>query len=148
MHGASKNGVEKLTRRNVLHLAVASAAVCAVPGCASASPASFGDVSAGNASDLAVGEIKAVSGSPCFVARDSSGVYAMTTTCTHEGCDMSGGVQGQRVVCGCHGSMFDANGNVLAGPAQLPLQHFAVTIDSSGAITGHGGQEVAASVRA
>ncbi len=140
--------MDKLTRRNVLHLGVASVAACAVSGCAAAGPASFGDVTAGNASDLSVGEIKPLANAPCFIGRDASGVYAMTTTCTHQGCDLSGGVESQRVVCFCHGSMFDANGNVLQGPAQASLTHFAVTIDPAGAITVHGAQEVASSVRA
>lgn len=81
-------------------------------------------------------------GAPCFVARDADGVYAMTTTCTHQGCDTSGGVQGSSIVCPCHGSEFDADGNVLRGPAGAPLVHFAVTVDAAGVVTVHGAKEV------
>jgi Rieske Fe-S protein len=136
-----------VSRRRVLHLAVVSAGLPFLPACASAAPQSFGDVTAGNAADLAVGEIKAVSGAPCFVGRDAAGIYAMTTTCTHAGCDMANGVQGSTVFCACHGSQFDAQGNVLRGPAQLPLVHFAVTVDTAGVITVHGAQEVDPSTR-
>lgn len=137
-----------VSRREVLRLAVLSAAgLPLVAACGPAAPQSFGDVSAGNAADLAVGEIKAVPGAPAFVARDASGVYAMTTTCTHAGCDMAGGIVGNILFCPCHGSEFDADGNVLRGPANLPLAHFLVTVDTAGVMTVHGAQEVDAATR-
>lgn len=63
----------------------------------------------------------------------------MTTTCTHQGCDMtrSGSVSTNGLRCTCHGSTFDANGGVTGGPADSPLSHFAVDIDEQGAITVH-----------
>jgi Rieske Fe-S protein len=71
------------------------------------------------------------------IGRDAGGVYAMTLTCTHAGCDIgeTGTVSPQGLFCGCHGSEFDANGNVVRGPASLPLDHFAVTNDASGNLT-------------
>jgi Rieske Fe-S protein len=73
----------------------------------------------------------------------------MTLTCTHTGCDMgtNGSVSPQGLFCGCHGSEFDANGNVLHGPARYPLDHFAVTVDETGNLTIHGDQVVAATER-
>jgi Rieske Fe-S protein len=61
----------------------------------------------------------------------------MTLTCTHAGCDIGtmGQVSPQRLICDCHGSEFDANGNVLLGPANRPLDHFDVTVDASGNLT-------------
>ena len=105
----------------------------------------FGDVSAGNVSELAVGQVTAIPGAPACVGRDAGGIYAMTLTCTHQGCQTS--VLGHQIACPCHGSVFDTNGNVVSGPAQDPLQHFAVTVDGSGAITVHGGTEVGQGVR-
>lgn len=131
-----------ISRRHALRLAVVAASTPLLVRCGPAGPQSFGDVTAGNAANLAVGDIKAVSGAPCFVARDASGVYAMTTTCTHQGCDIANGVQGSVILCSCHGSEFDAEGNVLRGPAQAALAHFLVTVDSAGVITVHGTQEV------
>ena len=96
-------------RRELLRtLVVIGASACV--GCGPA----FGIVSAGNASALAVGDVKAVPGSPVAIARDAQGVYAMTLICTHDGCDISqnGSVGSNVIICDCHGSRFDANGNV------------------------------------
>lgn len=96
-----------------------------------------------------MGSLRAVSNEPVCIGRDANGVYAMTLTCTHAGCDIGteGSVSPQGLFCGCHGSAFDANGAVVRGPATQPLDHFAVTVDSSGDLTIHGGQTVAASQR-
>jgi Rieske Fe-S protein len=83
------------------------------------------------------------------VGRDGSGLYALTLTCTHAGCNMAvdGSVSPNGIDCACHGSQFDANGKVTRGPAQEALTHYAVTVDASGAVTVHGDQTVAATVR-
>jgi len=111
----------------------------------SGEPSSFGDVSAGNVSDTSEGTLTVVNGAPAILARDADGLYAMTITCTHEGCDVAPG--NAILVCPCHGSRFDSNGKVLAGPAGSPLVHFSVTLDGLGNITIHGKEQVAAAVR-
>ncbi len=136
------------TRRVFLRCLAVGAAAAAVPGCgqpADAAPASFGDVAAGNVGTLAVGALRGVGGAPCIVGRDAAGVYAMTDTCTHEGCTVV--VSGGSLACPCHGAAFDANGNVTRGPAKANLAHFAVEIASNGDITVHGGTAVGADVR-
>jgi Rieske Fe-S protein len=104
---------------------------------------------AGTTSSLPVGSLQVVGTEPVCIGRDSGGIYAMTLTCPHAGCDIgqTGNVSPQGLVCGCHGSTFDPNGNVLSGPARAPLDHFAVTADASGNLTIHGGQVVAQSQR-
>lgn len=139
------------SRRRFLKLLGGVSALGALSACSSASssPESFGDAAAGNVSDLAVGSLRAVSGAPAFIGRDEQGVYAMTSTCTHEGCDLigQGSIDNSVVSCHCHGARYDLQGNVLGGPAKSALQHFAVSVDSSGALTVHGGTPVAESVR-
>jgi len=109
----------------------------------------FGTVQAGNIADLPVGTLRAVDGAPAYIGRDAKGVYAMTSTCPHAGCDMvaDGSVSASGVFCGCHGSRFDANGGVMRGPADSPLVHFAVKVDAAGNISVEGGAQVAAAVR-
>jgi cytochrome b6-f complex iron-sulfur subunit len=143
-----KEGERELTRRRFLALAGATAAV---GGCSSsaASPAQVGDVQAGRVSQLAVVSLSVVGTEPVCIGRDAAGVYAMTLTCTHAGCDIgqSGTVSAQGLFCGCHGSEFDVDGNVTRGPATQPLAHFDVTIDASGNLTIHSDQVVDASQR-
>jgi len=136
------------TRRHFLAVVAGAAAACACGG-ANGSPAVFGDVSAGNVKDVAVGSLALVGSEPVMLGRDSSGLYAMTNTCTHQGCDAEpfGSGASATVRCPCHGSEFDRNGAVVHGPASSPLTHFAVELDSAGNITIHGGTRVGADVR-
>jgi cytochrome b6-f complex iron-sulfur subunit len=144
------------SRRRFLQVLAAGAATTAAAGALSAcsgqngssAPEPVGDVTAGNVSSLQEGTVKSVLGSAVFVGRDSNGVYAMTTTCTHAGCDMSSSQAiSTRIVCSCHGSQFDLNGDVVNGPANSPLVHYAVTLAADGTITINGAQEVSASTR-
>ncbi|HTA94409.1 MAG TPA: Rieske (2Fe-2S) protein [Polyangiaceae bacterium] len=130
-------------RRTFLKILSASPLLaCSAP---SGAPAKFGDVSGGNVSATAVGMLAVVPNAPALLARDEQGLYAMTITCTHEGCDIA--PSGTILVCPCHGSHFDSNGNVLQGPAGSPLTHFAVVVDAMGDITVQGETQVDASVR-
>jgi Rieske Fe-S protein len=134
----------------VLKIIAAAAAVgVGCGGKGGVAPDPVGDLAAGNVSDLSVGSLKAVGVQPVCIGRDAAGVYAMTLTCTHSGCNMAtdGSVTGGGISCACHGSRFDANGGVVQGPASDPLQHFAVSADASGNLTIHGGSEVDASTR-
>ena len=56
-----------------------------------------------------------------FVVRDANGLYAVSATCTHEGGTIN--LMGSDYVCPRHGAVFDLDGNVVAGPAELPLPH-------------------------
>jgi Rieske Fe-S protein len=140
-------GAPVCNRRELLGGAMASVALAC--SSSSASPESFGDVSAGNASALDVGSIEIVPGVSACVARDVSGIYAMTLICTHEGCDIAtdGTVSASGIECGCHGSEFDLNGDVVRGPATAPLEHFGVSGDAEGNLTVHGETVVASSTR-
>jgi Rieske Fe-S protein len=130
-------------RRRFLQILAASPLVACSGG--SGAPASFGLVSAGNVSGTSVGTLSVVPNAPAVLARDSAGLYAMTITCTHDGCDVT--PTGGTLYCPCHGSRFDSNGNVLQGPAGTALVHFAVSLDANGGIFVDGSQQVAASVR-
>ena len=59
-----------------------------------------------------------------FVISTERGIRAMSATCTHLGCAVSRVEWGYQ--CPCHGSKYDANGVVLAGPAPRPLPWFSI----------------------
>lgn len=112
-------------------------------GCGSTSLS--GSYVGGNVSAVAVGQLVAVSSGPLAVGRDAGGLWAMTLVCPHAGCDSS--IVSSGVICACHGSQFDVQGNRLAGPARSGLQHFEVTVDASGEITINADVAVAETVR-
>jgi cytochrome b6-f complex iron-sulfur subunit len=141
-----------VNRRELLVLAGTSAGLAmvgaALPGCGNptGSPPS-GPVIVGNVSALSVGTLLVVSN--VVVARDANGAYAMSAICTHAGCflDDSTSTIANGLYCPCHGSSFDGSGAVTNGPAQTPLQHYAVTIAADGTITVDGSQPVSESTR-
>lgn len=55
---------------------------------------------------------------------------ALTAVCTHVGCTVSN-FSGGQLICPCHGSAFDLNGNVLVGPAVGALAPFNASFDST-----------------
>ncbi len=148
----SSDELEVPSRRRFLKVLAASAALptilpAALEACGSAGVT--GDVAAGKVADLQVDTLEALKGEGVCIGRDARGVYAMTLTCTHAGCDMSvdGSVSISGIRCGCHGSMFDATGNAVRGPAIRSLRHFAVSVDAQQNLTIHAGTDVSATTR-
>jgi Rieske Fe-S protein len=148
----SSDELQEPSRRRFLKVLAASAALpgilpAALEACGSAGVT--GDVAAGKVADLQVDTLRALKGEGVRIGRDAGGVYAMTLTCTHAGCDISvdGSVSISGIRCGCHGSRFDATGNAIQGPAVRPLQHLAVSVDAQQNLTIHAGTDVSATTR-
>lgn len=70
-----------------------------------------------------------------LVFRVSDAWAAVEDRCSHAGCAFStdGEVDGDRIICDCHGSEFDAlTGAVVRGPAVRPIRTFPVrTVDGA-----------------
>jgi Rieske Fe-S protein len=145
---ASHRSKAPLARRRFLALVGGAAASAACSGEDGAGQQVAQSLAAGKVSDLVAGDLRVVGDATC-IGRDLRGIYAMSLLCTHAGCDISqsGSVSGRGLFCACHGSSFDAQGNVLGGPAPAPLPHFLVTADAGGNLTVHVGQVVSASAR-
>lgn len=64
-----------------------------------------------------------------LVVNVGGGAYrALTSVCTHTGCDRNWTFTSTKFVCSCHGSEFDTSGNVLQGPAIQPLKSFSTSL--------------------
>ena len=60
-----------------------------------------------------------------FVFNSADGFYAISSICTHLGCNVKKGPAG--FTGPCHGSKYDDNGQVTRGPAPLSLSWYAVS---------------------
>jgi Rieske Fe-S protein len=56
---------------------------------------------------------------------------AFENKCTHKGGWLSYRYKDGFMQCALHGSRFDTNGEVVRGPAQLPIHEFNVNVDKS-----------------
>ncbi len=67
-----------------------------------------------------------------IVARTSSGTYlAVSQVCTHQGATVQYDGTQNDFFCPVHGSLFAANGAVLAGPASTSLRQYQVSLTGS-----------------
>lgn len=69
-----------------------------------------------------------------FVMADDEGLRALSATCTHLGCTVRQDADGQGYTCPCHGSRYDAEGNVIGGPAPNPLAFHRLEQDKRGRV--------------
>ncbi len=70
---------------------------------------------------------------PIYVIAQEDGSYlALSSECTHLKCTVE--LDGARIVCPCHGSTFDRSGDVLAGPAEQPLNRYPARLGEDGVL--------------
>ncbi len=69
-----------------------------------------------------------VDDTPVFLLRRGDQIFAIHDRCSHRGCSLSeGSLEGDHVICSCHGSRFDVrDGSVKAGPATAAQPAFQV----------------------
>lgn len=75
-----------------------------------------------------------VGGRKISVMKGENGLYALVRNCTHMGCIPYLSEEEGIFRCPCHGSSFTLEGDVIKGPAPVPLYRAAITINSRGRV--------------
>ncbi len=144
------------TRRDVLGMAAIGSAVVAFAGALIGSlrlpmpsvfPESSAQVKIGPPEAFAVGSSTHLTELKLWVFRDAQGLYAISSVCTHLGCIAGRDSETGRFMCPCHGSVFQADGAVAAGPAPSGLHWKAMTVAPDGQIVVDQRMNVAAGTR-
>ena len=66
-------------------------------------------------------------GAAVLLVRRSGRVHALADRCSHRGCALhEGELDGDAVICPCHGSTFRLDGSIVKGPATSPQPSFEV----------------------
>ncbi|HXQ23374.1 MAG TPA: Rieske (2Fe-2S) protein [Candidatus Acidoferrales bacterium] len=99
----------------------------------------------GNPEDFPIGSETRLEKENVFIYRDGEGIYAISAVCTHLGCIVAPSAQG--FACPCHGSKFDAKGNVIGGPAPRALPWLEVSRAADGQLLVLADNEVPAGTR-
>ena len=69
-----------------------------------------------------------------WLVRDETGIYALSTVCTHLGCTPNWLEAEQKFKCPCHGSGFYKTGINFEGPAPRPLERHTIGLAEDGQI--------------
>jgi cytochrome b6-f complex iron-sulfur subunit len=77
-----------------------------------------------------------VEGHPVGVFRAADGVHALSIVCTHLGCLVAWNKDVGLMICPCHGSRYDPSGQVVQGPAPLPLKSYDVRVTGDTVVVG------------
>src|SRR4051812_38622952 len=132
--------MKDLNRRQFVAAAAAGCAFCVFRSGGEALAAApvevkTGPVKVGNVSEFASDGVfdKLAKAEQVGVVREQGKLSACSAIWTHKHGVLKG-VDGQ-LRCPSHGSRFNPDGSVVKGPANRPLDHFAITKDSSGELT-------------
>lgn len=61
-----------------------------------------------------------------IVINNGENYVALSSVCTHQGCEVSYNSSAGNLPCPCHGSLFSISGSVLNGPADAPLTSYPI----------------------
>jgi len=119
----------EMGRRTFLKtLTMAGAAIAAAPMVARTALADGTSTTVGKLTDFKVGDYTRVAlpdGTSLYVERnpaDPSSVVALSSICTHKGCDVLWVSASKQFKCPCHGGTFDKDGVNVSGPPKRPLR--------------------------
>ena len=119
----------RLNRREFVILTSALVCGCQENGGVGGKELVSRDVDAGPIDDLAPeGIIERFRDQGFFLIRRGGKLVALSAICTHRYCKLNS-LPDRSFVCKCHGSTFDAAGQVTTGPAKRDLPVFATSVD-------------------
>lgn len=78
---------------------------------------------AGKVSDFPVGSVTMVRAGKLYISMFPEGFIALYWRCVHLGCTVPWLPDQQHFHCPCHASVYEANGQNVAGPAPRPLDY-------------------------
>ncbi len=94
----------------------------------------------GRPDEFPPGTSKVIAGQNVLVVSKPQGIAALSLVCTHLGCIVSKNEAG--FSCPCHGSAFDGDGRIVAGPAPRGLRWLQVSAAVDGRLIVNAGNEV------
>ncbi len=94
----------------------------------------------GKPESFPVGTIKKLEDKRVHIFSDESGFHAITSVCTHLGCLVALSDKGFQ--CPCHGSKYDRDGRVIAGPAPRNLPWLEISESEDGSLVVDAAKEV------
>ncbi len=66
-----------------------------------------------------------------IIINTGDGFIALSSVCTHQGCQVGYNHGNGNLPCPCHGSVFSITGSVMEGPASSPLKKYNLTLDGN-----------------
>ena len=99
----------------------------------------------GKPGEFPVGTVKTLADKKVFIFSDNDGLYAISSICTHLGCIVQPTDRGFQ--CPCHGSKFNKNGKVTAGPAPGNLSWHEISRHADGSLMVDAGKDVKAGTK-
>lgn len=79
-----------------------------------------------------VGTVKKLDDKGVFIFANDDGLHAISSICTHLGCIVAISETGFQ--CPCHGSQYNENGKVIAGPAPRNLAWLEISQEVDGSL--------------
>ena len=99
----------------------------------------------GKPENFPIGTVKKLDDKMAFIFADNDGLHAMSAVCTHLGCIVYSEEWGFQ--CPCHGSQYDKNGKVIAGPAPRNLAWLEITESVDGTLVVDAAKEIKAGTK-
>lgn len=62
-----------------------------------------------------------------LIVNNGGSYMAFSSICTHQSCTVKWDNNSMRIVCDCHGSVFNTSGAVVNGPAPMALKKYSIT---------------------